>query len=721
VVTAVAIAAVAAWLLVAVWRSPHRGDLATYGAYVAAVVGLAGSVIRWAWRAADGQRAEMAGPAGLDRPADLLAVAVGEQWSRAAANLGLLVPEPIPVRWGQPSASLAGPVSAAVRSTRFAPLSGLPAVTRQRLMAGGIREDLLAVYGGLGSGRLIITGKPGSGKSGAAVLLLLAALRHRQQVSDADQRRVPVPVLFTMHGWDPRSQQVGAWLSERLAQTYQSLAGKDGAARAARLLAAGRLAVILDGLDEISAALRPVALRALSQQATFRLVILARTTEMAGAAAKSLLDGAAAIELRDIDPADAAGYLASVQRDPPPRGWQELITRLRQNPDSSLARALATPLTISLVRDTYRLEEDISELLSLSNGLGRPAQPDDIVDHLLDRVVPASYSPRPGEPRPRYDLATAERALRYLATKMNQDGTRDLLWWRIPAWQPASGPLAWLGGFLRRGLTSRSSAVATALTWGVVLGLTAGLAGAYQAGSRVRPDVGFTAGLVLALCLFMTLVTWLIQKILRLAARRVARTGRWGPLRLAQPGPDPPAPRQVTRADPVPVFRPQVLAFCLGIGLAAWPLAGPVWAAVLALATLAGSAITFGPASGEASPLSPLAAWRSDRLAVLVLFLVGFLFFGVIAVEHGLGAAAVYAGTGIVLTAVVVLPQSAAWRAATAFVRLAWHGHTPLRLLRFLEDARERQVLRAVGPVYQFRHARLQDRMASEGFRADSE
>jgi hypothetical protein len=34
--------------------------------------------------------------------------------------------------------------------------------------------------------------------------------------------------------------------------------------------------------------------------------------------------------------------------------------------------------------------------------------------------------------------------------------------------------------------------------------------------------------------------------------------------------------------------------------------------------------------------------------------------------------------------------------------------------MRFLEDARNRNVLRAVGPVYQFRHARLQDRLAGQ-------
>jgi hypothetical protein len=36
----------------------------------------------------------------------------------------------------------------------------------------------------------------------------------------------------------------------------------------------------------------------------------------------------------------------------------------------------------------------------------------------------------------------------------------------------------------------------------------------------------------------------------------------------------------------------------------------------------------------------------------------------------------------------------------------------PLRLVRFLEDARERQIIRRSGTVYEFRHARLQSRLA---------
>ncbi|MGW0649364.1 hypothetical protein ACWD4T_11210, partial [Streptomyces umbrinus] len=36
----------------------------------------------------------------------------------------------------------------------------------------------------------------------------------------------------------------------------------------------------------------------------------------------------------------------------------------------------------------------------------------------------------------------------------------------------------------------------------------------------------------------------------------------------------------------------------------------------------------------------------------------------------------------------------------------------PLRVMRFLEDARRLEVLRESGPYYEFRHARLRDHLA---------
>jgi hypothetical protein len=56
---------------------------------------------------------------------------------------------------------------------------------------------------------------------------------------------------------------------------------------------------------------------------------------------------------------------------------------------------------------------------------------------------------------------------------------------------------------------------------------------------------------------------------------------------------------------------------------------------------------------------------------------------------------------------------SATWSVTLASAQLWRRGQAPANLLRFLDDARKHQILRTVGPVYQFRHARLQDRLAA--------
>jgi hypothetical protein len=154
------VAAGAIWLIYAVVRSPHRNELESFGQYAAAVLaiaaGIAGKI--WGARTAD-DKAPGAGSPGPDRLADMLAGAVKDQWARAAAERGLAEPEPIPVRYARPAVPLAGPPSAAVASRRFSPLPGLAAVSAQRLR-GGRLSDLHAVYGGLGSGRLVIAGLP---------------------------------------------------------------------------------------------------------------------------------------------------------------------------------------------------------------------------------------------------------------------------------------------------------------------------------------------------------------------------------------------------------------------------------------------------------------------------------------------------------------------------------------------------------------------------------
>ncbi len=711
------IAVVTVACLVAVWRSRSRADLEGFAGFAIPAAGIAAGWIAWVWRHKTSQGSEVVSGQELGRLADRLAGAVEAEWTRAAGERGLLEPEPIAVRWRRPAGPLAGPAAAAIASPRFVPLPGLAAAGEQRLQAGQVSE-LHEVFGGLGSGRLVIAGGPGAGKSGAAVLLILAALRYRRGFREEARPEVPVPVMFTLHGWDPGAQRARDWLAERLWQTYPLFAGRQGAGAARGMLDEGRIAVILDGLDEIPEDLRPAVLRALSQQATFRLVLLTRSAEMADAAARAVLQGAAAIELQDIAPGAAADYLTRTQLDPPPHGWQELTHRLRQQPGSPLAQALSNPLMLTLVRDTYRAGDDIGGLLGLRDAAGHPASSQDIADYLLDRVLPAAYTPQPGEPPPRYDLPAAERALRCIAARMNEDSTRDLQWWHAPAWAHAAPRFiaTWFGAVLAFGLL-----------FGLLFGLSGGLSFGLSMGLLFGLGAGIVAGIAFGrgnkMPKRMTPLRW--RQLLRrrpLVVGLLAGTAAGTLFGLTNLGSPPSSDVMVVNPNgtttTVGTLSPlswdlvvlrDALGFGLVTGLVAWLGAGLV-------------AGMSRPGTDNTSPLSPLSSWRSDRAFGRVAGLVFGLVFGLsVGLLYGLPAGlsdwlvvglsfGLSAGLVAGITVGLVYPQT--WSSSLAFAQLAASDCTPVRLMRFLEDARSRSVLRTVGPVYQFRHARLQDRLA---------
>jgi RecA/RadA recombinase len=698
-------------VLYAVWHAPNRAGLVAYGGFAVAVVTLMAGWISRAWQARSSTAAPAIAGQDLDRVADLLAVAVKTQWERAAGERGLA--EPISVTWGRPSRPLAGPIAAAAGSRRFAPLPGLTPVREAQLAAGQI-DDLHAIYGGLRSGRLVIAGPPGSGKSSAAVLLVLAALKHRDQVRVEDRGKVPVPVLVTAQDWDPRRQPVREWLTGRLQQTYPLFVGSTGAANAGGLIDAGKLTVILDGLDEIARELRPVALQALNQ-VSFRVVVLSRTAEMASAASqRGVLQGAAAVELRALDPATAAGFLERVQLDPPPHGWRDLIDRIRASPASPLAEALNNPLTLTLIRDTYQSGDDAGELLAHCDTIQKRVsgtQAAEITGHLLDRVLPAAYAPRPGQPPPRYDLQTAQNALSKIAARMNQDGTRDLQWWHIPRWVPSAprivvgGLVAWVVAGLVFGLAGGVVGLIYEGMSGLVFGLVAGLVAGLYAGFVVGVAAGVAA---------------------RGNSGPPARMGRIGRPRLR---------RVFTRRSlkfgfvaglvlgVVIVFPALKSAFVGDLEGLLFPL-GTVVVVVVVVGLAVGLANAFADPDSTSSP-SPAISWRHDRrhamaiglAAGIVAWVVAGLVFGVVigllaGLVNGVLAGLVFGlVAGLVVGLVAGIGISQAWPTTLAAAQLAKRWHTPLYLMNFLDDAHERNVLRTVGPVYQFRHARLQDHL----------
>jgi hypothetical protein len=415
-------------------------------------------VVEGMWRAR-----RPADPRPVDALADLLAKAVEAQWRQEAAERMLLTPEPIPVDWSLSELAVTGPVQAAVGSAEmapaFPPLPGQSRVTEEQLRAGGRRRELFAVYAGIASGRVVAVGAPGAGKTGSAVLLVLDALEHRKGVEDTQRAGVPVPVLVTAYGWDPLTCPVRDWLVDRLVASYPQLfAHRGGRAEADALVTAGAIALVLDGLDEMDLARRPAALRALSS-VPFRVVVLTRSSEMIQAAGVAWLVGAVGLQLHGITGHEGADYLHRACIGPPPLGWTQLLTHLRENSDSILTRGLSTPLGLTLIRDTYRPDNDVTDLLD-SN---RWSTAEDLERYLITRVLPAAYTPRPGQPALPYRQTQAEQVLVFLARQMNQDHTRDLAWWHIPRWVPTRPRI--LASMLAAGLLG---AILGGLVFGVV-------------------------------------------------------------------------------------------------------------------------------------------------------------------------------------------------------------------------------------------------------------
>lgn len=705
----------------------------------------------------------------LVRAADRLAATIHDQWVAAAAERRLLQPAPIAVRWRWSRRSVTGSAQDAIGSPHgyqwFSALPGMPVATADMVDAGEI-GDLAGVYSALGSGRLVILGGPGTGKTAAAILMLVHNLEYRQSLAEMQRTRVPIPVLLTPHEWDPHHQRLGDWLTDQLCTDYPFLMEpRYGPEAAARLVRQRYVALFLDGFDEITPALRQAAVEVLDEQATFRLVVTTRPDEFANAVGTQHLHGAAALELQPVPAADAAEYLTRCQLQPLPREWQRLVDYIRERPDSAVASALDSPLTLSLIRDAFRVPHEVDDLLHPTRFSTRA----EVEDYLLAKILPTAYKDRPGQPPGRYSLEQARRWLGYIASRMNGQRTRDLAWWRVHRWvSPFARILT--AGLMVAVTTGVVLGLADAAVFeagdgdGIAIGLLGGLGigaiGGVAAGlaserrepssqrrgatrwsaptARFNPVVGLFTGLAVGItaCIVLSeepqfgfvlgfpgglgigLVSGATAGLASAVTprRRAAVAGRDG-LRWDQ----------LTKQ------------FNLAVGIAAGLPAGlSLWLTKGGLQSGLPDGIAFVIAFGfldgflkgsmsAAIPATPLASWRQNRtharyvgvaFGVSIGLAVAFTVGPRTALGHGLfvgvvSGALVGLAAGLGAGLAVSLAVSETWLTTLAFLQLWSRGVMPYRGMRFLNDAHQRGVLRTVGPVYQFRHARLQDQLAN--------
>lgn len=636
----------------------------------------------------------------LDRAANELADAEGTHWLAEADSRGLLKSQ-VPVHWRVSRRRLTTRVAAAVAEQgprRFPPLPGVAPLTEQSLRAGGDLTDLHKVYGGLASGRMMIVGPAAAGKTSAAIVLLRAALHHRAAPAMAPYRSgIPVPVLMTLDGWAPDDERrdVVDWAVERLSRE------RKGHRYLRQLLDTGRIALFLDGFDEVSEEVRHLAVTAL-ESAPFRVVLVSRTQEAADTAERELPADAVALELEPVRPHDAAAYLLNSLADPAPPAWQKLVRQLLEEPDSAVAQALADPLTVTLLKEVYAREGPVEELFAM-------AGPDAVRDHLLDHAVSAAYAKKKRPPGcRRYSPETAERTLRHLAARLTEEDTRELHWWRIPSW-PGRRSRAWITG----------AAVTVVYLTVVVLALAPWIGPLWAMGAAL---MGWTLGTVDAgIRMFrlhheqrLTSAGW--RDVLPLRAIMgglfdwITVTGTtWLVLRFAG--------------------HPQSLLQCCLFGLPygfggallrgrAADLVARTIVAPFPLLRFARDMIP--ELETETRVLGPRDVWRHH---MRMLFPLGLLAGGMVGLYTGALAAMVNgAGFGLALGVATgsghalmagVLGNAAVATTLTA-VQLSVREGTPPGLMAFLDDAHRRGLLRANGPGYEFRHARLQERLARQ-------
>jgi transcriptional regulator with XRE-family HTH domain len=643
----------------------------------------------------------------LAEAADDLAHAVGARLGRDEELRRIQDPFPLPVGW-----QLA-PDDVMDHWENICRVS--PGESAKPLDLAGHLNQLTDIYRRIPSGRLVVLGRAGSGKSVLAARFVLDML-------DKRPRAGAVPVVLSIGSWNPATTGFRGWLSEQLVHDHPGLAESThgGSNLATLLLEAGRILPVLDGFDELAHGLHRAALDALNAT-TGPLVLTSRPGEYRDVALTDALTAAAAIRLADLTVSDLGNYLPrTTRRSGGATMWDPVLSQLRDDPARpahvNLRAVLTTPLMVGLARAIYSDPAclDPSELLDTD----RFASQYDLEDHLLSSFIRTAYREQPG--RRHWDPDSVQRWLGYLARHLDRLGTHDLAWWQ-------------LGSTMRRW---RRVAV-VGLVAGVAIALAVGLAATVMGtlGSRSGAEAGLTAGpvdgLAAGLAIGLLRVVGFVFRGAALQPSRVQIRLHGARRRLGA--------RFIRRFMVVVALG---LAFACGLWLAGvlgiqfWIVGrlgpGP-WYGVLAglvLGPLVG--LVWGILAGIEMPVDvrttvgPTDLLKTNRMTVIfessVLGLVCAVGYAVMAgllhgPRYGLLDGLSYGlvlGFGVGLGVTLGLTAWGQWLALSR-IWLPLHRRLPWALIAFLDDACRRGVLRQVGAVYQFRHARLQAHLTDRG------
>ena len=380
-------------------RRHHHLDVAAVTILFAVSLGLPTLWVTWAAFRGPRRSGTLASGLSMAQVADQLAAAVGAQWTAEAAVRRLNDPYPLPVSWVAADASLIDAWDLLVKLAASG--AGWPPVPSAGTWAAG-PEDLAGEGGELAgmlarvpTGRLVVLGEPGAGKTMLMVRLVLDLLARRAEGG-------PVPFLASVASWNPAAQDLRGWLSARLLIDHPALVGRPPAGRteptqAAALLASGLILPVLDGLDEIADEVRGPAISRINDalRPGEQVVVTCRTEQYRDAVRPQgglevTLRAAAAIQLRPLDPDAIRGYLCDDAAGPVAKArWDPVLAVL--GTEAPAGQALATPLMVGLARAIYNPRPgELAGTLRDPAELCRPALADrpTVESLLFDAFIP---------------------------------------------------------------------------------------------------------------------------------------------------------------------------------------------------------------------------------------------------------------------------------------------------------------------------------------------
>jgi len=594
-----------------------------------------------------------------------LALRMVNAWKPECKNRGLFEDRRIAVPWRRRPGS-----------ERFSRLAA-------ELPEEGVLDQLTATFarhvraGGLS--RLVVTGDPGAGKTAVCVLATLKL---------AEPAGLLVPVIFQVSSWNP-ARPFMEWMTDELTSIHAASTDKTRNRLICAELVRHHVVPVLDGLDQ--AADRAAVLRGIAAGLEGRSFILAcRTDEFARLDPDGMPRETLVVRLRPVSADERRRVLETAHPGP---GLEPLLAALEARPDGPLARVLETPFMLSLAVSLHG-----SLPREILTATGSEAE-ERIGQRLLGAFITRAYL-HPRDKARHYGVEDARRHLAFLARNVDP-ATGRLAWWQLHRAVPQRVHMT--VALVNAAIGCSAPAIALFALFG-------------------RPLLGLWIGLGAAL------VGALVVEVV--------------------PGDDPrrAKPRLRSVRPPSSHALQRVLGFGV-VGAAACAVIVAFLYERPQYVVIGGvlSGITFAAARYLSEPSDPMDAitpttlLRSDRSTVLYAWLAGGVAGALTGaylggsikdgrrtpqlddvtlidklptgVEVLMGAAggALLSATGLGLMAI----GSSSWgRFVATRGWLRMRGHTPWRLMAFMEDAQHREVLRQMNGQYEFRHQLLQRHLA---------